>query len=91
MRVTVLCLENSAFREVLETPAVRFVQDENEFHMDAGGYLLRTTNPFVPQKHEADATALTVTFQTQLQASEFLDWLKSAARDAYDSFTRMLD
>ena len=45
MLVTVLCAENSSFKEALETPAVHYIEKESEFHMDAGGYLLRTTKP----------------------------------------------
>ena len=91
MLVTVLCAENSSFKEALETSAVHYIEKESEFHMDAGGYLLRTTKPLIPQKLESDARSLTVTFTTQREAGDFWEWLKSAGPDAAASFSRMLD
>lgn len=79
------------FEQDLNVYSLTFNFRSSAFEMPAGGYLIPAPKSFDPVSIHVQWTTCFINFETEQEAKDFCDWLRSADEQSQDSFTRMLD
>jgi hypothetical protein len=91
MQIKVLSAETPRVEQDLHVSSLTFSLKSSTFEIPAGGYLIKSPEPFVPISLHVHGSICSIRFETRQAALEFCDWLRGANEQASDSFTRMLD
>lgn len=91
MQIKVSSTGNPRYENFIEANSLTFDLKSSTFEIPAGGYLIKTPEPFKPVSIHFYGTTCVLRFETPAEAVDFCEWYLSANQQASDSFTRMLD